>query len=727
MNVLDVSMATFREEAAERLAEAESSLLELKGAPESAELVDCIFRALHTVKGASAMVGLEAISTLAHDIEAVFAKIREGRLAAETDVVNLSLAGLDVIRAMVADPTLALSPAEQATLGELRALGGRDEAKPEGTATAGAIVFFPDDPSSATEGAEATVSSSLQGSPEPETYRIRFRPRANLLKEGGDLRQVFAELAALGSCELVADVSAIPALETMDPGACYVAWDMLVTTNRGADAVRDVFLLVEEGAELRIEPLDLTDAAASGGPKRFGEILLERGDLTTGQLNEALASKKRIGDVLLEKGYVTPAAVKAAALEQKVRRAQAESRAAAAPASATVRVAAERLDELVDLVGELVIAQARLVQIAAHRDDPELATVAEDLARLSSELRDSTLSVRMVPIGTTFSRFNRLVHDLAGELGKDIELETRGAETELDKTVIERLTDPLMHLIRNSCDHGIEAPAVRVAAGKPARATVTLSAYHAGRHVVVEIRDDGAGLDLEAIRARAIEKNLIDPGAVLSESEITGLIFLPGFSTAKVVSNVSGRGVGMDVVKRSIEALRGTVEIESQRGQGTCIRITLPLTLAIIEGLLVRVGTASYVLPMSLVEECVELTRADVARANGNRVTPVRGELVPYLRLRDWFQVEGDGPAIEQITIVTAGGFRCGLVVDHVVGQHQTVIKSLGNMYAGVKGISGATILGNGDVALIVDVPILLRAATHQGQGIDATSRTEWS
>lgn len=721
MNVLDVSMATFREEAAERLAEAESALLDLKSAPDSAELVDCIFRALHTVKGASAMVGLEGISALAHDIEAVFAKIREGRLVAEIDVVNLSLAGLDIIRAMVADSAVVLSPEEQATLVALRARGGRDEAKPEGSATAGDIVFFPDDAASPGDDASAT-SSTVAG--EPTTYRVRFRPRADLLKEGGDLRQIFDELAGLGSCALVADVSGVPAWGTLDPGACYLAWDLLVTTSRGPGAVRDVFLLVEEGAELRIEALDLGASTAEGGAKRFGEILLERGDLTKGQLSEVLASKKRIGDVLVEKGYVTPAAVKAAALEQKVRRAQAESRAAA-PGSATVRVAAERLDELVDLVGELVIAQARLVQIAAHRDDPELATVAEDLARLSSELRDSTLSVRMVPIGTTFSRFNRLVHDLAGELGKDIELETRGAETELDKTVIERLTDPLMHLIRNSCDHGIEAPAVRLAAGKPARATVTLSSYHEGRHVVVEIRDDGAGLDLEAIRARALERKLIDPGATLSDAEITGLIFLPGFSTAKVVSNVSGRGVGMDVVKRSIEALRGTVEIESQRGHGTCIRITLPLTLAIIEGLLVRVGASSYVLPMSLVEECVELTRADVARAHGNRVTPVRGELVPYLRLRDWFQVEGDGPPIEQITIVTAGGFRCGLVVDHVVGQHQTVIKSLGNMYAGVRGISGATILGNGEVALIVDVPILLRAAVHQGT--EGASRMEWS
>jgi two-component system, chemotaxis family, sensor kinase CheA len=404
-----------------------------------------------------------------------------------------------------------------------------------------------------------------------------------------------------------------------------------------------------------------------------------------------------------------------------VRQANAKRQAPAAESTSSIRVAAERLDDLVDLVGELVIAQARLAEIAGRREDPELSTVAEDIARLSADLRDNTLSVRMIPIGTTFSRFNRLVRDLAGELGKDIELVTEGAETELDKTVIERLGDPLVHLIRNCCDHGLEVPAARVAAGKPSRGTVRLGAHHAGRNVVVEIRDDGAGLDADAIRAKAIERGLVESDAKLSQSELFALIFLPGFSTAKSVSNVSGRGVGMDVVKRSIDGLRGSIEIESARGAGTTFRITLPLTLAIIEGLLVGVGDASYVLPMSLVEECVELTRAGVESAHGNQVTPVRGELVPYLRLRDWFRVSGPAPAIEQITIVTAGGVRFGLVVDHVIGQHQTVIKALGAIYAGVKGISGATILGNGTVALIVDVPALLRTVSEDR----AVRRTE--
>jgi len=299
----------------------------------------------------------------------------------------------------------------------------------------------------------------------------------------------------------------------------------------------------------------------------------------------------------------------------------------------------------------------------------------------------------------------------SGELGKEIELVTEGAETELDKTVIERLGDPLVHLIRNSCDHGVEGPEARAASGKPAGGTIRLSAYHSGPSVFIEIQDDGAGLDPAAIRAKAVERGLLEPEAKLSEKDLFGLVFLPGFSTARAVSSVSGRGVGMDVVKRSIEALRGTVSIESRRGAGTTIRIRLPLTLAIIEGLLVAVGEDSYVLPLSAVEECVELTRADVERGHGARVVAVRGELVPYLRLRELFAVPGERPDIEQIAIISHGGDRCGVVVDGVVGQHQTVIKSLGKMYRDVKGLSGATILGDGTIALIVDVPALVQGA----------------
>ena len=708
MSELEQLLVTFREEAQERLAEIESTLLELEAAPAEAVLVDRIFRAIHTVKGSSGMFGLEAISSFAHEMEAVFEHVRSGRLVASRELVELSLAATDLIRSMLATPDEAPRAERERVVAAFRAL------------SLGVGIGAAAPPSASWRPSPALPSPPAPGSqvgpPALQAYRVRFRPGRDLLRDGTNPGLLLLELSGLGACEVCADTSAIPAIEDLDPEACYVSWEALLTTDRGADAIRDVFVFVEDRAEIRIERIEDIEGAADGKDyKRLGEILFERGDVTKEQLTEALASQKRIGAILEEKGFVAPAAVRAAAMEQKVvRQARAKRQDGTPDAATSVRVPAQRLDDLVDLVGELVIAQARLAAISGRHDDPELATVAEDIARLSGDLRDNTLGIRMIPIGTTFGRFNRLVHDLAAELGKDIDLSTEGAETELDKTVIERLGDPLVHLIRNSCDHGVETPAVRAAAGKPGRGSVRLSAFHAGRHVVVEIRDDGAGLDGEAIRAKAVERGLIDAGAKLSEREIFALVFLPGLTTSKTVSNVSGRGVGMDVVKRSIDALRGTIEIESRRGVGTTIRIILPLTLAIIEGLLVAVGEGSYVLPMSLVEECVELTRQDIERAHGNHVTPVRGELVPYLRLRDWFRIEGQAPPIQQITIVSAGGLRVGLVVDHVIGQHQTVIKALGAMHAGVEGISGATILGDGSVALIVDVPALLRTATKE-------------
>jgi two-component system, chemotaxis family, sensor kinase CheA len=715
MKGLEQVIATFREEAADRLDEVEEALLELESAPGESGLVDRIFRAIHTVKGSSAMFGLDAISSFAHEVEAAFEHVRSGRLAVSKPLIDLSLTATDLIRTMLAAPHEPVPPERERIVAGFRALApgaAAAPAKPQ-AAPAKAVAAPPDPEAAAPKSAEAEVA-----------YRVRFRPGADLLRDGTNPALLLGELRELGSCEIVANTSAIPSLGEIDPEACYASWEAVLTTGRGIDAIRDVFIFVEDKCELKIERIE-GSAEAEGKDKKLGEILVERGDVTQGQLKEALASQKRIGEIIEEKGFAPPAAVRAAAIEQQVVRQANAKRQASAEGGSSIRVAAERLDALVDLVGELVIAQARLGEIAGRREDTELASVAEDIARLSADLRDNTLSVRMVPIGTTFSRFNRLVRDLSAELGKDMELVTEGAETELDKTVIERLGDPLVHLIRNSCDHGLEVAERRIAAGKPARGTVRLGAYHAGRNVIVEIRDDGAGIDGDAVRAKAIERGLIEPDAKLSQSELFGLIFLPGFSTAKVVSNVSGRGVGMDVVKRSIDALRGSIEIESQRGVGTTMRITLPLTLAIIEGLLVGVGDASYVLPMSLVEECVELTRDDVERSHGNQVTPVRGELVPYLRLRDWFQVPGEEPPIEQITIVTAGGLRFGLVVDRVIGQHQTVIKALGAVYAGVKGISGATILGDGTVALIVDVPALLRVVSDQSAGARLDVRAE--
>jgi two-component system chemotaxis sensor kinase CheA len=382
-----------------------------------------------------------------------------------------------------------------------------------------------------------------------------------------------------------------------------------------------------------------------------------------------------------------------------------------------MRVDAERLDELMDRVGELVIAQARLTQIAASSSDGNLKTIAEELERLSSGLRDTTMGIRMVPIGTLFARFRRLVHDVSRDLDKDIEFITSGEDTELDKTVIEKLADPLVHLIRNSMDHGLEPAEARRAAGKPARGTVRLSAVYAGAEVAISVSDDGAGLDAARIRAKAEENGIIAHDAKLSDQELYNLIFAPGFSTASEITALSGRGVGMDVVKRTIDGLRGTIDLSTRPGEGTTLTLRLPLTLAIIDGMLVRVGNGRYTIPLAAVEECVELPAEAVGSARGRSFLDIRGALVPFVRLRDVFNTPGAPDAHQKVVIVSSGEGRVGLVVDQIIGNNQTVIKQLSKLHATLKAFSGATILGDGTVALILDTVHLV------GMGQDLESK----
>ena len=373
------------------------------------------------------------------------------------------------------------------------------------------------------------------------------------------------------------------------------------------------------------------------------------------------------------------------------------------PNSSSLRVSNEKLDQLINLVGELVTVQARLGGVSARMQDPEIMAISEEVDRLALELRENSMSIRMVPLRATFDRFRRLVRDLAIELGKEVDLTIEGADTELDKTVIDQLSDPLVHIIRNSMDHGIETPEVRRAAGKTSGAIIRLSAVHSGANVLIRVSDDGRGLDVAAIRARAIERGIINADAQLSEGEVFSLILSPGFSTARQITDLSGRGVGMDVVRRNVEALRGSIEITSKPGAGLTVTLRLPLTLAIIDGLLVRIGNEHFVLPLANSLECVELTREERERAGGNRIANVRGEIIPYIRLSEYFDMGSEPPDSEQIMVVETELGRYGFLVDQVLGNHQTVIKNLGRVYRNVQVVSGATILGDGTVALIID------------------------
>lgn len=497
-------------------------------------------------------------------------------------------------------------------------------------------------------------------------WLIHFRPGPGLLLSGANPLLLLRELRELGQLQIQLDTTSIPSLTGIDPERCYVVWDMILKTTAGLEAIRDVFIFVEDDCELRIDParddaVDNPTPAATAAPAGFG----------------------------------IAATIKAPG------------------AASSLRVSSEKLDQLVNLVGELVTVQARLSEVSARRDDPDIVAISEEIDRLTAELRENSMSIRMLPLRNTFERFRRLVHDLGIDLGKQVDLVVEGADTELDKTVIDQLNDPLVHLIRNSMDHGIETPDARRATGKNPTAAIRLSALHAGAQVLIRVSDDGRGLDVQAVRARAIEQGMIDASAQLSEAELFSLILAPGFSTAREVTDVSGRGVGMDVVRRSVDALRGSIEIASKPGAGLTVTLRLPLTLAIIDGLLVRVGDAHFILPLANSLECVELTRQDIQDTNGNRLATVRGETIPYIRLSEYFRMERPAPEREQIMVVETEDGHYGLAVDEVLGNHQTVIKNLGRFYRNVPTVSGATILGNGTVALILDPHRLVQNAVQ--------------
>lgn len=672
---MEINGQVYKEEASELLVELEEALLELEKTPDDRQLVDRAFRAMHTIKGSGAMFGFDDISSFAHEVETAFDFVRSGKMTVDRTLIDLTLKARDQIKAMLDGKQVDCARTHE------------------------------------------LVAAFRNKSQSEVTYRIRFSPDANILKKGTNPILLLDELRTLGDCKIAADTDRIALLPDFDPEACCTDWDIILTTSQGINAIRDVFVFVEDNCDLKIDVIDDgKDVDDGNGCKRLGEILVERGDVCLGALGQTLGAQatasvygvsKPIGKMLVESGAVSASKVEAALLEQQHLREKKESRKDAA-ISSTIRVESDKLDKLVNLVGELVVVQARLTQSAATRRDSDLFAVAEEVERLTADLRDNTMSIRMLPIGTTFSRFKRVVRDLSSELGKEVEMTTDGAETELDKTVIERLADPLIHIIRNSVDHGIESPDVRQQRGKPRIGTVHLAAAHAGAHVLIRIKDDGAGLDKEVIRAKAVEQGLISRDDELSDKEIFSLILAAGLSTANKVTSVSGRGVGMDVVKRGIEALRGSIDIESVKGKGTTIILKLPLTLAIIDGLLVVIDNKFFVLPLAEVEECIELTRKDVASAHGRHIARVRGQIVPYISMREHFSLGGRSPVIEQVVLTGVGGRRVGIVVDRVLGQHQTVIKPLGEFYKEVEEISGATMLGDGTVALIVNVSKLI-------------------
>jgi two-component system chemotaxis sensor kinase CheA len=704
--MMEEVVATYREEAGELLAELETSLLELEETPDDNDLINRVFRAMHTIKGSGAMFGFDEIATFTHEVETVFDMVRNGKMTVTKRLLDLTLKSRDHITYLLSCPI------------------GEEVDRSDGNEIIAGLRQLLPQPEQTQKCSKDESAKNLPALSEHElanesTWRIRFCPAANILMCGTNPISLINELRSLGTACVVAQFDEVPLLDELIPENCSIYWDIILTTTRGEDAIKDVFIFVEDDCEIKIELIDSSGLIdRESGYKKLGDILVERGDLSLDEMQKVLMSQKRFGELLVEQGVVSPEKVQSALVEQQhvksVRKERNET--PQQEAAASIRVPAERLDQLINLVGEMVTVQAHLSQVSMAGGDPTFIAISEEVERLTNELRDTALNIRMLPIGSTFSKFKRLVRDLSGELGKEIEMETFGADTELDKTVIEKLNDPLVHIIRNSIDHGIEMPEARLAAGKPSHGTVYLGAEHSGDSVLVTIRDDGGGLDRDTIRAKAIERGLLPANSDASDREIYAQIFAPGFSTAAKVTSVSGRGVGMDVVKRGIEGLRGSIGVDSVRGVGTTITLKIPLTLAIIDSLLVKIGKDHFVLPLAAVEECIELTREDVKNSHGRNLANVRDVIIPYIPLRQHFCIKDQRPDIEQVVIADIHGTKVGFVVDTVVGEHQTVIKSLGKMYRDVKGVSGATILGDGTVALILDMGELLKSVEKHEQ-----------
>nr|WP_241264284.1 chemotaxis protein CheA [Bowmanella dokdonensis] len=677
-------LETFIDEAGEHLAALESALLELENNPGNTDHINLAFRAMHTIKGSAGMVGFDHLSYFTHHLENLFDELRAGRLQLDQDIIQLVLNSRDHIETLLGYP---------APSADLMAISETILAKIK--------LHLPEQPSAretSTQEAPSKRSEIVQ------LYRITLLPCANAFREGFDLLPVIRELGGLGNCQVSTYLNQDYAACEFDPESCYLQSTMLLSTDAGENAIQEVFIFVQDDWQIQVEVLPEDEAW------RVGELLVSQGVLSDKALKDWLESQPKTGQRLSESGLAEPEQVERALSEQRYIRQQQQQKQ---QEEQNLKVPQRKLDALMDQVGELVILQASLDQLALEREDDRLNTLAEELSRLANGLRDIAFDIRMLPIGSTFGRFRRLVRDLSKDLGKAVELETQGADTELDKVVLDKLVDPLVHILRNSLDHGIETPQVRLGQGKTETGTLKLSAYHHQGQILIEISDDGAGLNRDRILKKAQERGLVSPSAPLDDKDIYQLIFEPGFSTADTISDVSGRGVGMDVVRSSIEALQGKVALDSEPGKGTRIRIMLPMTLSIIEGLMVSVAGQKFVIPLNQVEECIETSASELSNKNATRLIRHREQLVPSLRLRESFALQGTQPPIEQTVIVRTGDSLLGVTVDEVIGNYQTVIRNLGKLYRDTPGVMGATILGDGGIAMILDLAQLTQATEN--------------
>lgn len=671
---MDIMKTTFLVEVNELLEKLETSLLALESNQSDEELIEDVFRSMHTIKGSSSMFGYERVSAFVHNLESIYDKVREGKLAITKELLNVSLFSLDHLRKIIDDNEIT-DKANQATHESL---------------TERILSFLSDDGSQ--QAAAASQISRQPDGDEPETtYYILFHPSKGILTNGTNPLYLLDELNNLGSCEIFPHFTEIADATEFDPTNCYSYWEIVISTRTSYQELLDVFLFVENDSKIVVEKV--CEYGLVGTPL-FADFLKEDGKTEPGQLLPVDKLKQ-----VSKKAPVQQAEAKVTGSEKQASSAKS---ATSEKTISSIRVSSDKLDMLMNIVSELVTTQAALSLYAEQNHKGELEAISENVEKLSRQLRDVAFGMTLIPIKNIIPRFQRLVRDVSSDLEKKVNFIIEGDETELDKNIIESLTDPLMHILRNSLDHGIEKADVRVGKGKPEYGTITLRAFYSGASVHIQIKDDGKGIDTEAIRNKAIAKELIREDAVLSEKELFDLIFHPGFSTAQTVTGVSGRGVGMDVVKRNIGSLRGEIEIESAKDKGTTLTIKLPLTLSIIDGLLVNIGNNAFVVPLSVVEKCYEV-RTEQLSDNFNKLIVFDGEQVPYLNLREEFLIPDKAPDSIQMIVVKNEDRKVALSVDYVMDEYQAVLKPLGRHYANQDFISGGTILGDGSIALVLD------------------------
>ncbi len=716
----------FFEEAGEHLAIVEEGLLALEQHPEDLDLLNKIFRSAHSIKGTSGMFGFNAVAQFTHKMETLLDLLRNGQKVVTPAIADLLLRATDCLKTLI-DAVKIGSQVDEATVQRLTEelaasqSASMSQPKPQGS-----------EPSRATPASKGSLL---------HRYAIAWTPPDWLFQRGLDPLQIFKELANLGTLsEVIVDTTKLPDLATMDPEKCYLAWKMKLETAKDRKVVDAVFEFVHEDSVLTIteevtgeesgtkgeersfshehfatpHPSPLTPHGLEGDPKPLGELLVESGAVSRETLDKALSQQKRVGEILVEQHAVTPHQVEQALLKQKQQESAAQLKKAD---TASIRVDTDKIDKLINLVGELVITQSMLSDLGARFDMSQMSVLLERMAQLEGntrEIQERVMSIRMLPIGTAFSRFPRLVRDLSAKAGKKIQLILSGEETELDKTVIESIGDPLTHLVRNSADHGLEPPEERLDNNKPELGTIRLNAFHEGGNICITVEDDGRGLNRDRILAKAVKQGLIAENEKLSDDQIWPLIFKPGFSTAEKVTDVSGRGVGMDVVKRNIEGLGGTVSIKTALGKGTIFTLKLPLTLAIIEGMTVRVGKETYIVPLLSILESIQPKAGAIKTVVGKgELINVRETYLPMMRMYEVFslQPEYTDPTKAILLILETEGERVAVMVDEILGQQQVVIKSMEQNFHKVDGIAGATILGDGTVGFILDIRGLLEIA----------------